>query len=170
MTRTQPPAYRAAVESLYPVAYACKFLAKDLDRDYRVMPLEAQWWSDDMDSFTVSRDKSRWSWTVMIMVPDWLTDDHLRQATAAVHRRRGALPLPVRRESLDEGLAAQILHLGPYDDEGPVLAALHEDFLPANGLRMTGHHHEIYLTDPRRTAPERLRTILRQPVERVHVR
>jgi hypothetical protein len=63
-----------------------------------------------------------------------------------------------------------MLHLGPYDDEGPVLAALHEDFLPANGLRMTGHHHEIYLSDPRRTAPERLRTILRQPVERVHVR
>ncbi|MWV47827.1 hypothetical protein GRS96_00890 [Rathayibacter sp. VKM Ac-2803] len=159
-------AYSDAVATLYPVAYALKFLSKnDLGRDYTVMPLEALWWSDDMSAFTSARDKARWSWTAMILTPDWLTDEHVAESVGAVRHKVPALDR-LRTATLDEGLAVQTLHLGPYDAEGPVLAAMHDDFLPASGLRMTGKHHEIYLGDPRRAAPEKLRTILRQPVTR----
>jgi len=160
------PAYRDALTSLYPFAYALKFLSRiELGRDYAVMPLEALWWSDDLATFTSARDKSRWDWTLMILVPDWLTSDHLDAARARVRAKGGAPVLDeVRRERLDEGLCVQTLHVGPYDDEGPVLADLHGRFLPEQGLRPTGKHHEIYLSDPRRADPARLRTILRQPV------
>ncbi|MHA7209119.1 GyrI-like domain-containing protein [Arthrobacter sp. MDT1-65] len=159
-------AYRDAVTSIYPVAYALKFLSKgELGRDYTVMPLEALWWSEDMAFFTAARDASRWDWTVMIMVPDWTTSDQLETAYRTVARRGGAPALDaLRLEELDEGLAVQTLHLGPYDTEGPVLEALHADYLPSHALQETGKHHEIYLGDARRTPPARLRTILRQPV------
>lgn len=160
------PAYANALATLYPVAYKLKFLSKrELDRDYVVMPLEALWWSEDMEAFTTARDKSRWDWTAMILVPDWLTCEHVIAAKAAVESsgKEPALGL-LRFETLVEGVAVQTLHVGPYDDEAPVLAAMHHDFIPAHGLRMTGRHHEIYLSDPRRAAPEKLRTILRQPV------
>ncbi len=159
-------AYRDALASLYPVAYALKFHSRrELGRDYGVMPLEALWWSDDMAAFTSARDTSRWDWTLMIAVPDWISTDHLAAAREAVARKGAATLLDaLRLERLEEGLAVQTLHVGPYDAEGPVLAAMHE-FIPAHGLRMTGRHHEVYLGDPRRAAPERLRTILRQPVE-----
>ena len=157
-----------ALTTLYPVAYTLKFLSKnDLDRDYAVMPLEALWWSDEMATFTSARDKSRWDWTAMILVPDWLTAEHVDAARQKVEAKGGAPALEkLRFETLDEGLVAQTLHVGSYDDEGPVLDELHSDFVPSNGLRMTGKHHEIYLSDARRTAPDKLKTILRQPVER----
>jgi len=161
------PAYRDAIETLYPVAYGLKFFSKrELGRDYKIMPLEGLWWADDMAAFTVRRDKSRWDWTLMILVPDWITAaqvDNARDAAAAKVPRAGDL----RLEHLDEGLSVQTLHVGPYEAEGPVLAQMHDEFIPANGLRVTGKHHEIYLGDPRRAAPERLRTILRQPVQRI---
>lgn len=162
-------AFADAVASLYPLAYTVKFLSRnELDRDYTVMPLEAQWWSDDMDVFTSARDKSRWDWTLMNLVPEWITDAHLTAAREAVTRKGGAPMLDaLRLEALDEGLCVQTLHVGSYDDEAPVLAALHDDVIPARGLRMTGRHHEIYLSDARRTAPAKLRTILRQPVAAV---
>ena len=162
-------AYAGAVGTLYPVAYALKFLSKrELGRDYAVMPLEAQWWSEDMESFTGARDKSAWSWTVMLMTPDWITPEHLESARAGA-AAKGSVPAldDLRLEPLEEGLCVQTLHIGPYDDEGPVLEEMHSEFIPAQGLEMTGLHHEIYLGDPRRTAPEKLRTILRQPVARV---
>jgi len=160
------PAYVDALASLYPLAYGVKFLSKrELGRDYSVMPLEGLWWSPDMDAFTAARDKSRWDWTLMTMVPDWITAEHVEAARAAVAGRGGAPVLDaVRLEAYDEGLSVQTLHVGPYDDEGPVLDQMHHEFIPARGLRMTGKHHEIYLSDARRTAPARLRTILRQPV------
>ncbi|MGO4298660.1 GyrI-like domain-containing protein [Leifsonia sp. RAF41] len=161
--------YRDAVQTIYPVAYAVKFLSKlTLDRDYTVMPLEALWWADDMDAFTTARDKSQWNWTVLNLVPEWITDDHVSESREAV-QRKGAAPLleALRVDTLDEGLCVQTLHVGSFDDEAPVLDALHHTFIPQSGLRMTGRHHEIYLSDARRTAPEKLRTILRQPVERV---
>jgi hypothetical protein len=162
------PAYRDALTTIYPVAYTLKFTSKrELDRDYAVMPLEALWWSEDMDAFTTARDKSRWDWTLMIMVPDWTTAEHADAARRAVGRKGGAPALDaLRLETFDEGLAVQTLHVGSYDDEAPVLEAMHEEFIPAQSLRMTGKHHEVYLSDPRRTAPHRLRTILRQPVAR----
>lgn len=160
------PVYQQALASIYPVAYKLKFLSKgELGRDYAVMPLEGLWWSADMESFTTARDKSRWDWTLMTMVPEWIAHEHVDAARDAVARKGGAPALDaVRFERYDEGLSVQTLHIGRYDDEGPVLDAMHHEFIPGRSLRMTGKHHEIYLSDARRTAPEKLRTILRQPV------
>ena len=155
--------YADAISTLFPVAYKLKFMSKnELDRDYVVMPLEALWWSDDMATFTTSRDKSRWDWTAMILVPDWITGDLIERAIAAGADTPAIVALRV--ETYAEGRCVQTLHLGPFDDEGPVLDAMHTEFIPSHGLRMTGRHHEIYLSDIRRTAPSKLRTILRQPV------
>jgi hypothetical protein len=161
------PAYTEALGVLYPLAYALKFASKDgLGRDYVVPPLEGLWWAEDMAAFT-RRDKSAWSWTLMLMTPDWLTADHVAAARDVVAARKRGLPTErVRAEVLDEGLCVQTLHVGSFDDEGPVLADLHDRFIPEHDLVMTGRHHEIYLSDPRRTVPSRLRTILRQPVRR----
>lgn len=155
--------YRHAIETLFPVSYSLKFLSKrELGRDYVVMPLEALWWADDMESFTSARDKSRWSWTAMILVPDWIPDDLVGKAKAVA---AGAPAIDrVRVEELTEGRCYQTLHVGSYDDEGPVLDHLHHVVMPAAGVEPSGRHHEIYLSDARRTEPAKLRTILRQPV------
>lgn len=162
-------AYADALATLFPIAYALKFFSKrELDRDYTVMPLEALWWADDMDTFTTARDKSQWSWTLMNLVPDWITVEHVDIARQAVRKKGGAPVLDMLRlKMLDEGQVVQILHIGSYDDEAPVLNELHSEFIPAHSLRMTGRHHEIYLSDPRRTASDKLKTILRQPVSPV---
>lgn len=161
-------AYRDAIATIYPLAYKLKFASKtELDRDYTVMPLEALWWAEDMASFTDARDKAQWSWTLLNLVPDWLTAEHVEVARSRVEAAGGGPSLAALRfERLDEGLCVQTLHVGSYDDEAPTLARLHDEFIPKNDLRMTGRHHEVYLSDPRRTAPDKLRTILRQPVER----
>lgn len=160
------PAYALALEALYPVAYGLKFASKkELDRDYVVPPLEGLWWAEDMDVFTVARDKDQWQWTMMLMVPAWIGEDMFLHAVENVRAKRSPDRLgDIRLELLEEGLCAQTLHLGPFDEEGPVLERMHEEFIPSQGLRMTGKHHEIYFSDPRRTAPEKLRTLLRQPV------
>ena len=161
------PAFNDAITSLYPVAYKLKFASKrELDRDYVVPPLEGLWWADDMDAFTVTRDKSRWDWTLMIMTPDWI-DEHMFE-DAVRHAGRGRTRPPrlddVRRATLAEGRCVQTLHIGSFDDEAAVLVRLHHEFVPAHDLEAVGKHHEIYLSDFRRAAPEKRRTILRQPV------
>jgi hypothetical protein len=163
------PEYADALAALYPVAYKLKFASRhDLDRDYVVPPLEALWWASDMAAFTTARDKSRWDWTAMLMVPDWITSQMVDDAVAKVAAQgRAARLAELRLQALDEGTSVQTLHVGPYDAETETLADLHHEFIPGRGLRMTGRHHEIYLSDPRRVDPARLRTILRQPVERV---
>jgi hypothetical protein len=160
------PAYATAVSALYPVAFAVKFASKrELGRDYVVMPLEGLWWADDMDTFTSARDKARWDWTLMIMVPDWITGEMFDRAVEDVAAKRRPERLrAVRLESLSERRCVQALHVGAYDDEAGLLRHMHEEFIPGHGLRMVGKHHEIYLSDPRRTDPSRMRTILRQPV------
>lgn len=159
------PAYTDAVEALYPLAYKLKFASKSLGRDYVVMPLEGLWWADDMDAFTAARDKSAWDWTLMIMVPDWIDEEMFADAVEQVSARKPPRRLfEVRLDTLSEGRCVQTLHVGSYDDEAGVLARMHHEFIPDNGLRMTGKHHEIYLSDFRKVAPEKLRTILRQPV------
>ncbi len=160
------PAFAGAVEALYPVAYKLKFTSKrDLDRDYVVPPLEALWWAGDMDSFTAARDKSRWDWTLMVMVPDWINQNMFAAAIEQVGVKNQPARLDdVRLEILAEGRCVQTLHVGSFDDEAEVLARLHHQFIPGNGLRMVGKHHEIYLSDPRKGVPEKQRTILRQPV------
>jgi hypothetical protein len=157
--------YTDAVEALYPLAYKLKFASKDLGRDFTVMPLEGLWWADDPTAFTTARDKSQWSWTLMIMQPDWITTDLFGGAVAKVGAKDAPRSLgAIRLESLDEGQCVHTLHLGPFDEEGPTLARMHDEVIPERGLRMSGTHHEIYLSDLRRTAPSKLRTILRQPV------
>jgi hypothetical protein len=155
-----------ALAALYPVAYKLKFASKrDLGRDYVVPPLEALWWADDMAAFTTARDKSRWHWTVMIMTPEWVTGRLCAATLEGMATKDPPAGLDkVRLGTLEEGRCVQTLHLGPYDDEAGVLADMHDRFIPAAGLRMRGRHQEIYLNDARRVAPERLRTILRQPV------
>ena len=159
-------AFAAALEALYPLAYALKLASKrERDRDYVVMPLEALWWADDMDAFTTARDKATWHWTLLMVVPDWIDRGMLDAAVAAVAAKRAPTRLDeIRLEPLREGRCVQTLHVGAFDDEGPVLARMHHEFIPAHGLRMTGRHHEIYLSDARRVEPAKRRTILRQPV------
>jgi hypothetical protein len=151
-----------AIVLLYPVAYKLKFASKaELGRDYVVMPLEGLWWSDDMETFTSARDKSQWNWTLMIMVPDWVTPAMFSRVLAGLppeHQR-------VRLETLSEGLSAQTLHVGSFDDEAEILKELHDVFVPESGHRMTGRHHEIYFSDLRKVTPDKFRTILRQPIE-----
>jgi len=160
--------YARAVEALYAVAYTIKFASKaDLGRDFVVGPLEGLWWSDRPEVFT-ARDKDAWQWRMLLSQPDWITEDRIDQAKQTALAKKGLPAIAdVRRECLTEGTSAQLLHIGPYDDEGPVLARLHGEYLAGNGLRMTGQHHEIYLSDPRRTEPARLRTVLRQPVRTI---
>lgn len=161
------PVYRQALEWLYSVSYGLKFASKlTLKRDYAVPPLEGLWWAEDMDTF-LTREKDKWSWTMMIMVPDWIDRAMFDAAVTKAAGKLGAEPpASLRLEAFDEGLSVQIMHVGSYDAEGPTIARLHGEYLPANGLSENGHHHEIYIGDPRRTAPEKLKTVLRQPVRR----
>jgi hypothetical protein len=156
--------YQAAVEALYAVSYTLKFAIKRAGGpDYTVAPLEGLWWAEDMASFSVE-DKSDWDWTMMIMQPAEATPELIEKTTHEVAQKKqlpAAAELRLRRYA--EGASAQILHLGAYADEGPTIARLHA-FIQEHGREKRGKHHEIYLGDPRRTAPERLKTIIRQPV------
>lgn len=160
--------YAAAVEALFATAYAVKFLSKrELGRDLVVAPLEGLWRADDPRSF-ITRDKSAWSWTMLIAQPEWIGEEHVATGVARVAAKADASALErLRLLELHEGRSVQILHLGSYDDEAPTLARLHDEFLPEHGLTFNGDHHEIYLSDARRTAPEKLRTVLRQPVREI---
>lgn len=156
--------YRHAVQALFAVSYAAKFLSKrELGRDYVVLPLEGLWSATDWTAFERGA-KEDWSWTMMIRQPEWVSTATLDRARDNVR----AKPLPalsqVRRTTLAEGLCVQTLHVGSYDDEAPLLRSLHRQYLPQHGLTPTGHHHELYLNDPRKTLPAKLKVVLRQPV------
>ena len=157
--------YGQAIEALYSVSYTLKFTIKaEPDGfDYGVMPLEGLWWADDMASFT-SGDKSKWNWTAMIMQPEIVTAERFERAREAAAERKDLPAAPkLRLEHFSEGSAAQALHVGPYASEGPTIERLHQ-FIADQGYALAGKHHEIYLSDPRRSAPEKLKTIVRQPV------
>ncbi|MEH2539634.1 MULTISPECIES: GyrI-like domain-containing protein [unclassified Bradyrhizobium] len=156
-------AYRLAVESLYATAFTIKFSCKANGKDFVVMPLEGLWSAPDPESFSARR-KDEWEWTMMIMVPDYVDDETFLAARIKAREKLGALPDSLRLESLEEGLCLQALHVGSYDDEGPLLARLHGEIMPSGGYDFAGRHHEVYLSDPRKTAPERLKTVIRQPV------
>ena len=119
-----------------------------------------------MTSFA-SGDKDSWKWTMMLMTPDWITSEEVEKARAEVAAKKNPEALSgVRLDTYEEGLSLQIMHMGPYDAEAPTLKRLHEEYMPANGFIPDGLHHEIYLNSPTRVAPEKLRTILRQPVKK----
>ncbi len=157
-------AYADAVATLYPLAYGLRKVIKDATGDaYQVMPLEGLWWVEDMASFTIE-DKSDWHWTAMIVQPGVVTPDLAAETIPSVTANK-KLPLGhiARLEMYGDGRAVQILHRGPYADEAPTISRLHE-FIEEAGYRRAGKHHEIYLTDPRKSAPAKNRTIIRQPV------
>ncbi|MFD4422050.1 GyrI-like domain-containing protein [Agromyces sp. NPDC058484] len=159
--------YAAALEALYAVAYAIKFASKRAGRDFVVGPLEGLWRADDETAFT-GRRKHEWSWTMLLVQPEWISPADVADAVAAVGAKKALPSLEfVRPLRYAEGRSVQILHHGPYDDEAPTLARLHHEYMPEHGLTFDGDHHEIYLTDPRRTAHDKLRTVLRQPVRPV---
>ncbi len=157
-------AYREAVEALYAASYAVRAVTRTgLGRVHTVGPLEGLWSADDPEVFR-TRDKSAWNWTMMIAQPDWITAELVEEALTAVRKKRLPSLDFIGFERYTEGRSVQILHVGSYDNEAPTLERLHREFLPANGFTPTGRHHEIYLSDARKTEPARLKTILRQPV------
>ncbi len=154
-----------AIEALYPLSYTLKFMVKKGKKgvDYGVLPLEALWWADDMSAFTTG-NKDAWKWTVMIMQPEFISLKMVKEATEEVKRKKTPVSLPlVRFETFKEGKAAQIMHIGPFSEEGPTIEKVHS-FIETNGGRRIGKHHEIYLSDIRRAAPEKWKTIVRQPM------
>ena len=159
-------AFADAITTLYGLAYTMKFMLKKGPEaiDYPVMPLEALWWADDMDDF-MKANKSKWKWTAMIMQPSIITAKTLKAAKAELERKKKVLPSMglVRLEDMTEGTSAQILHVGPYSAEGPTIAKLHA-FIKEQGKALRGKHREVYLSDARRVPPEKLRTIIRQPL------
>ena len=159
--------YQDAIEALYAAAFKVKFISKKtLDQDYVVPPLEGLWWADDMHTFTSRRDKSTWDWTMMIMQPEWITPEMVEESGMQVAKKvLPALP-KLRLENYHEGLSVQIMHVGSYDDEGPKLARMHREWMPDNGYVENGKHHEIYLSDARRVEPDKLKTVLRQPIRK----
>lgn len=168
--------YPPSLAALYGLSYGLKFLSKtECEKDFVVGPLQGLWWAEDMNTF-ITRQKDQWLWTMMIRQPEWLTQEHLEQVRAQTIAKNAKKKEPptsetllrkVRLESYDERDCVQVLHVGSYDDEGPILDKMHNEYIPEHGLKMHMKHHEIYLNDPRRIAPEKLKTVLRQPVTRL---
>jgi hypothetical protein len=159
------PAYAEAVEALYTLSYTLKFMVNKgaAAIDYGVMPLEGLWWADDMSAFTVER-KGDWKWTMMIMQPNLVTAEMVEQATVEAQKKKSLAALPlVRFETFEEGLCAQIMHLGPFSEEGPTIEKLHHH-IESSGHALSGKHHEIYLSDIRKADPAKWKTIIRQPM------
>ncbi len=157
--------YKDTVEALFAVSYALKFMIKKGRAvDYGVMPLEGLWWIDDMSQFSIEH-KELWRWTSMIMQPEFVVEDLVNKALVQVEEKKKLLALSkIRFESFYEGLSAQILHIGPYSAERPTIEKLHS-FIKETDYQLRGKHHEVYLSDPRRSAPERMKTVIRQPIK-----
>jgi hypothetical protein len=159
-------AYQDAVKSLFSLAHAIKFAVRKSSAaiDYGVMPLEGLWWVHDMRQFSIAR-KDEWKWTMMIMQPPIVTQSMADTCRSELARKKDLVALSkVEFAAFKEGKAAQILHIGPFIEEGPTIEKLH-GFIEANGLKLAGKHHEIYLSDIRRATPAKWKTIIRQPVE-----
>jgi len=157
--------YAEAIEALYSVSYTLKFMIKNSSGgiDYGVLPLEGLWWADDMSDF-INDNKSNWIWTMMIMQPDLVTEELVQAAINQVKVKKNLPAIgKVRFEPFLEGKCAQTLHVGPFSEEGPTVERVHS-FISESGNEITGKHHEIYLTDIRRAAPENWKTVIRQPM------
>jgi len=156
-------AYAAAIAALYSVSYGLKFASRVQQKvDYTVGPLEGLWWTEPESAFATT-PREQWQWTMMIRQPDFI---EAVDVDSSIERARHKTPsvAGLRFVRWREGRSVQIMHIGPFSDEGPTIERLHRDYLPEHGLVEAGHHHEIYLSDPRRSAPAKWRTVLRQPV------
>ena len=158
--------YQQAMVALYGVSYTLKFDRKAKSRDYNVMHLEGLWWVDGgVFDLNDPAPREQWRWKSMIRQPDFVTGEMVEEIRPSVREKRGAMVDQVKLESFHEGLSAQVMHVGPYSEEGPTIQLLH-DYITELGYRMRGDHHEIYLSDPRRSKPEKLKTIIRHPIEK----
>lgn len=160
------PAFQNAVEALFAISYTLKFMIKKgtTEVDYGVMPLEGVWWAEDMSEFSLE-NKDNWKWTLMIMQPEYVTEKLFNESIKQVKKKKNLAALPkVRFESFSEGKAAQIMHIGPFSEEESTIEKVH-NFIKENGFKLTGKHHEIYLSDIRKAAPEKWKTIIRQPIK-----
>jgi len=163
--------YQDSIEALFSVSYKVKFISKkENSQDYVVMPLEGLWWVENPKEFTV-QDKSGWKWTAMIRQPDFITKDVIKKAVQEVEKKKKLPALSrIKFQRLHEGLSSQIMHIGPYSQEGPTVKKLH-NFIEEKGYEFNGSlpgekHHEIYISNILRTKPEKLKTIIRQPMKR----
>ena len=157
-------AFVDAMSAMYSLAYTLKFAIKKAGGpDYSVMGVEGLWWAEDMTAYLM-KDKENWLWRLICLQPDAVTPEWLEKAKEEVHRKKGVTAAElVRLETFEEGLCVQTMYIGAYSDEAPTIAAMHQ-YITDHGYQRSGLHHEIYLGDPRRTPPERLKTILRQPM------
>ncbi len=158
--------FQDAVEALFGLSYTVKFMVKkgDMAIDYAVMPLEGLWWIDDMSKFSVE-DKSDWKWTLMMMQPEFVTPDLIENGIEELRRKKDPVALPkIRFEFFEEGKSAQVMHIGPFSEEGPTVEKVHQ-FIEENGFERRGKHHEIYLSDIRRGNPANWKTVIRQPMK-----
>ncbi len=154
----------SAVRWLFSAVYPIKLIAKKrMGKDFVEPPLEGLWWTDNIEDF-IKGDKDKLKWRMMIVTADWVDKEMLGEAVAKAEKKMGEAPKSLRLESYDEGRSVQIMHIGHPSEQAPIMAALHKKFLPENDLIPNGYHHEIYLNDPQRVAPEKLKTVLRQPV------
>lgn len=157
------PAYEQALEALYGISYGLKFVSKAQGKDYVVTPLEGLWWMEDVSGFSMER-KDEWEWTMMIMQPEWVTRNMVDAVLTDMAQKKDLIVLEdLRFEAYHEGLSAQTFYVGPYSEEGPTIASMHAH-IEAEGYLLRGKHHEIYLSDARKTAPEKVKTVIRQPI------
>jgi hypothetical protein len=159
--------YKDAVEALFAVSYALKFMVKKGKSpvDYNVLPLEGLWWADSMNSF-ITGNRAVWKWTSMIMQPKFVTEVLFKDAVEQVKKKKNPPALPkMRFERFPEGLSVQTMHIGPYSAEKSTVEKIHR-FIKENGYETNGKHHGIYLSDPRKSAPEKMKTVLRQPIKK----
>jgi hypothetical protein len=161
----ESPRYQEAVQALYTLAYTLKFACKKAGGpDYTVMALEGLWWADDYAAFQPeTADRNSWQWTMMIMQPDFITGENFKSAVEAARKKKDVTTLgKVRFTRFNEGKAAQLMHIGPYSAEGTNVKKIHAKIDEIGG-KLSGKHHEIYLSDPRRADPAKMKTVLRQP-------
>ena len=157
-------AFQDAIQCLFPVSYTLKVMVKrgEIGIDYGVLPLEGLWWCEDMANFS-GEDKSNWKWTLMIMQPEFITQSMVEAALSEVKKKKKPDSLELLKfQKYHEGLCAQIMHIGPFSEEGPTVEKVH-NYLQDSGYSRSGKHHEIYLSDIRRANPENWKTVIRQP-------
>ncbi|MDH6422630.1 GyrI-like domain-containing protein [Aurantimicrobium minutum] len=165
MGAPQSNQFASAIETLYSVAYPLKFISKARSGfDYVVGPLEAQWWAEDYSAFNRD-DRSAWKWRLLTAIPESVSDEDLMNAMNKATSKGSSHASQTHFYELSEGLSFQMLYIGPFSNEGPVLEKLHSRVMPESGMIFNGHHHEIYLSDMRKTEASKLKTILRQPVK-----
>lgn len=158
------PVFADSTQALYTAAYSIKNVYKQSAQDFTVSKLEGTWWVEQ-EGYPLDIPRAEWCWQLLIRMPDYVINPVVQQALKAAFVKK-QLPLlqQVSLITLAEGRSVQVLHTGPYSEE-PATLAIMEEFIRKEGLAYNGRHHEIYLSDPRKTAPAKMKTILRQPVK-----